>query len=440
MQIKHSAYTLGLDIGIASVGWCALGKEYIIDLGVRTFDKAETADKGESLNLVRRTARLARRRLRRRAWRLKKLVRILKQFGLIEHKNTLCSSNKNLWQLRVEGLDRLFTPEEWARVMYHLCKHRGFHWASLAEEQQAATDSKGEGGKVTQGLKENAKHMETKKYRTAAEMILAEYPTAQRNKNGDYGKALSRVLLGRELTKLFEEQRKLGNPHATAELEKTILGIGDQKTGLFWIQKPALSGTALLNMLGKCTFEKDQFRAPKASFSAERHVWLTRLNNLRLSIGGTLRPLTEQERQLILPLPYQQAGDFTYRQLLNALSKHGLVPPDTRIAGLTYPSEQQKTESKLKDPESVALVKLPGWQTLHKTLAQAGLETEWHSLAGKALSGKPELLDQIAWVLSIYKDDEEVRQKLQTLSLPEAMLPALLKLRFDKFHALSLKT
>ena len=39
---------IGLDIGIASVGWAVVenGKR-IIDLGVRTFDKAETAKKNK---------------------------------------------------------------------------------------------------------------------------------------------------------------------------------------------------------------------------------------------------------------------------------------------------------------------------------------------------------------------------------------------------------
>lgn len=66
-----ATYTIGLDIGIASVGWCAFGETHILDLGVRAFDKAETAKEGESLNLARRSARLMRRRLFRRAWRLK---------------------------------------------------------------------------------------------------------------------------------------------------------------------------------------------------------------------------------------------------------------------------------------------------------------------------------------------------------------------------------
>lgn len=206
------------------------------------------------------------------------------------------------WRLRVEGLDRLLTPEEWARVIYHLCKHRGFHWVSRAEERKAAEDAKGEGGKVKQGLAATKKLMQEKGYRTAAVMVLAEFPDAQRNKQGDYGKALSRVLLSQELTALFTRQREYGNPHAGMEFQVAILGNGDRKSGLFWEQKPALSGLNLLKMLGHCTFEKDQYRAPKASFTAERHVWLTRLNNLRIAVDGVTRPLNEQERQIALPL------------------------------------------------------------------------------------------------------------------------------------------
>lgn len=53
-------YTLGLDIGIASVGAALLLKNQILGLHVRTFEKAETGE-GESLNKARREARLVRR-------------------------------------------------------------------------------------------------------------------------------------------------------------------------------------------------------------------------------------------------------------------------------------------------------------------------------------------------------------------------------------------
>jgi CRISPR-associated endonuclease Csn1 len=444
MQSQIRPYTIGLDIGIASVGWCALGESRIIDLGVRAFDKAETAKEGDSLNLVRRSARLMRRRLRRRAWRLTKLARLFKRQGLIADVG-LCKDQRTVvrspWQLRVDGLDRRLDAEEWARVIYHLCKHRGFHWVSRAEETKAAADVKGEGGKVKQGLADTAKLMMEKRYRSAAEMVLAEFPKAQRNKRGDYGKALSRLALGSEMAELFKRQREFGNPHTGDVLVEAILGKGDHKSGLFWAQKPALAGTDLLKMLGKCPFEKSEYRAPKASFTAERHVWLTRLNNLRVVVDGSTRCLREEERRLALPLPYQQAGNFTYKQLRNALVKAGLLPDSFSFAGLSYPSAAQQSDGKAKDPESAVLVRLPAWQDLRLTLKKAGLETEWEGMAGAATSGKPELLDSIAWVLSVFKDDDEVGAELRKLPLPalEKMVDALLDIRFDKFHALSLK-
>ena len=442
-----ATYTIGLDIGIASVGWCVLGENHIIDLGVRAFDKAETAKEGESLNLARRSARLMRRRLFRRAWRLKKLARLLKGEGLIADTKLFKPEqpfSSSLWQLRVDGLDRRLSDEEWARVIYHLCKHRGFHWISRAEAKQAEGDSKSEGGKVKQGLAGTAKLMDEKGYRSAAEMVLAEFPNAQRNKQGEYTKALSRELLAKELALLFAKQREFGNLHVSSALETRILDNGDKKNGLFWQQKPALAGADLLKMLGTCTFEKGEYRAPKASFTAERHVWLTRLNNLRIVTDGITRQLTEQERQLCLPLPYQQAGDLTYKQLGSALTNAGLLAPDSfKFIGLAYPTDAQKIEGKAKDPESATLIKIPAWQELRKTLTnpKAGLNDEWKKISGDALCGQPEIFDQIAWVLSVYKDDDEVRAELAKLPLTnhDALIDALLNIRFDKFHALSLK-
>ena len=433
------SHTIGLDIGIASVGWCVLGERRIIDLGVRAFDKAETAKEGESLNKVRRDARLMRHRLQNRAWRLTKLARRLKKYGLIENIAVLkappCNGQKtpNLWALRVAALDRCLSPEEWARVIYHLCKHRGFHWISRAEEKKADEDKTGEGGKVKQGLAGTKKLMAENGYRSVAEMVLAVFPTAQRNKAGDYGKALSRVLLAHELAQLFQRQRELGNRHADSGLEETILGQGDRQGGLFWQQKPALAGAQLLAMLGKCTFEKSEYRAPKASFTAERHVWLTRLNNLRIVVDGSTRPLNEAERLHALPLPYKQAGDFTYKQLHAALAKKGLLPESFAFAGLR--------SSKGKDPLSERLVKLPAWQELRSAFKKAGLETEWEGLAGAAMSGNPETLDRIARVLTVFKDGEEVERELRALALPgaETTVQALLDLGFSDFHALSLK-
>ena len=64
-------YGIGLDIGIASVGWAIVALDEnerpcgIIRMGSRIFEKAEQPKTGESLAAPRREARSARRRLRR---------------------------------------------------------------------------------------------------------------------------------------------------------------------------------------------------------------------------------------------------------------------------------------------------------------------------------------------------------------------------------------
>lgn len=444
MQSKQNfgSLTFGFDIGIASVGWAVLNEKRIVDLGVRCFDKAETAKEGESLNLARRNARLLRRRLRRRAWRLTKLARLLKHEGLISDVSVLKQppskgfAMPNLWQLRVDALNRKLNSEEWARVIYHLCKHRGFHWVSKAEkikDEEGASET----GKVKKGLAGTTKLMKEKGYRTAAEMVLAEFPDAQRNKQGEYSKALERELLSSEFAKLFDAQCSFGNPHTSPVLEEKLL---NRKTGLFWAQKPSLSGEALLKMLGKCTFEKSEYRAPKASFTAERHVWLTRLNNLRLVVGGSIRSLSEDERRLVIDLPYNQASDLKYKQIKSVLVKQAGLSETARFTGLSYPSASQLESGKAKDPEDSILVKMPAFQELRKTFKE-GLETEWQGLVIAAMAGEASLLDQIAWVLSIYKEDDEVERELSKLNLPNKakMIDALLGVRFDKFSNLSLK-
>jgi CRISPR-associated endonuclease Csn1 len=437
--------TFGLDIGIASVGWAVLSEERIIDLGVRCFDKAETAEKGESLNLARRQARLLRRRLQRRAWRLTKLARVLRQQGLIpssEFFKQCPDVTDSVWQLRVAGLDRLLTSLEWARVIYHLCKHRGFHWISKAEEARAESDS--EGGRVKKGLDETRRRMQERGYRSAAEMLLSEFPNQpQRNKQGNYDKALSRVLLDQELALLFATQRRLGHPHAGTALETLIRGDGLSRSGLFWQQKPALSGEDLLKMLGRCTFERSEYRAPKSSFSAERHVWLTRLNNLRLVVDGESRALNATERQTVLQLPYTSGEKYTYKNLRSALVKQGLLTEAFRFGGLHYPSEAAKDQA--KDPEEQILIKLPAWHELRLAFKRAKLDSAWQQISTPALEGHPEMLDQIGWVLSVYKDDGEIAKQLRELPLPvadvdkSACLNVLQGIRFDKFSNLSLK-
>lgn len=439
MSVKPAgSLTIGLDIGIASVGWAVLAPDRIVALGVRAFDKAEN-EKGEPLNLARRMARTARTRLERRALRLKRLRRLLRDAGLapladpaafVTPPRSRHDPPNDPWHLRAQALDRRLAPDEWARVLYHLVKHRGFY-AARKSEMAVSANAKDEQRKQKQGLLAGVARTEqllgapeSRRYRTLGELAAKDetFAQAKRNKAGSYANSFSRLLLRDELHTLFTRQRELGNPHASEALHAQV----DE---LFWHQKPALSGEAMLEMLGRCTFEKDEFRAAKRTWSAERFVWLTRLNNLRILHNGKHRALTEAERQVAVNLPYiQKTQPIKYIHLRKALDKAVGFPDEASFAGLSYRHDAKK------DPENEKLGECKGWHELRKAFERAGLDSSWQRVSQDAA-----LLDAIGTALSIYKTDDELRTELSKLGLSDAETETLLPVSFSDFIQLSLK-
>lgn len=426
MEGNRKDLTFGFDVGIASVGWAVLSPERIINLGVRAFDKAEN-EKGEPLNLARRLARTQRTRLSRRVMRLKKLRRLLRDHGLLASADetgfvtpprSRNDTPNDPWFLRARGLDAKLEPGEWARALYHLIKHRGFYSARKSE----TADEKSEGGKLLKGVHGTAHLRAEKNYRTLGELLAKDeaFKSGKRNKAGSYANSLSRHELGEELKLLFAQQRALGNPHASEALQAQVVE-------LFEYQKPALTGEAMLKLIGKCTFEKDEYRAPKCAYSAERFVWLTKLNNLRIKHNGEERPLTEAERQIVLPMPYKLAK-LSYKQVRKELEKRMGLPAEASFSGVAY------THRDKKEPEDATLIELKAWHELRKAFEKAGLESSW-----QRISCDPQTMDSIAEALSINKTDDEIRPALTTLGLNEKEAEALLEVDFKYFLKLSLK-
>lgn len=412
----YQPYTLGLDIGIASVGAALLGENHILGLHVRTFDRAETKDKGESLNKIRRDARLVRRRLYRRAQRLLRLCRLFKRRGMI-HKAapSAFASPVSPWILRAEGLDRRLNDQEWAAALYHIVKHRGFQ---SNRKSEAKADEKA--GQMLRGVNANKVLLQESGYRTMGELAARHesFVEAKRNKGGSYSHTFSRADLEAELHLLFERQRELGNPQADAEFESAVHVLLMQR-------KPTLSGVNLLKMVGYCTFEPNEYRAPKASHTAERFVWLTRLNNLRISGLGETRALDGTERQLLMSKPFTQAK-LTYKQVRSALD----LPEQYRFLGLRYP----RATDNAKNPEDATLFEAKAFHALRKAYEGAGLKDEWQR---DSLS--PERLDALAYALTAFKDDDEARAWLSQQGIEARIIEAVLEVSFSEFIRLSIK-
>lgn len=411
---EHQPYTLGLDIGIASVGAALITDTRFLGLFVRTFDKAETADRGESLNKIRREARLTRRRIRRRAHRLLRLCRLMKREGLIENAapDAFQNPERSPWELRAVGLDEKLSPKEWASVLYHLVKHRGFlsnRKADAADEQM---------GKMLSGIRDNQPCI--RQYRTVGEAYFKDdqFKEAKRNKGGEYKRTIARKDLEAELQTLFAAQRSLGNPHTGQAFEETV-------RHLLMHRRPVLSGDALLKMVGPCTFEPQEKRAPKAGYLAQRFVWLTKLNNLRITERGKTRSLTEAERSILLEKPFNQAK-LTYQQVKKTLE----LDPNATFNGVSYASRAGKE----KDPETAVFFEAKAFHELRKAYASAGLETAWQR---DRLN--PARLENLAYAATCFKDDAEASQYLQEKGVETDVIEAVLPVNFEQFIALSQK-
>lgn len=281
MQQKPQRYILGLDLGIASVGWaCVWADENehpigLLDCGVRMFERAEVPKTGDSLALARRQARSVRRLIRRRAHRLLRLRRLLKREGVLlsadfDENGLVRGLPIDAWALRVAGLDRKLNNKEWAAVLLHLVKHRGY----LSQRKNETQSKDKELGRLLAGVNGNREALQNRsdEYRTAAELAVKKFAAENNgslcNKGGDYSHTFDRKDLQRELHLLFARQRALGNPFTSSEMEAAV----DE---LLMKQRSALQGEAVLKMLGRCTFEPSEYKAAKNTYSAERFVWLT---------------------------------------------------------------------------------------------------------------------------------------------------------------------
>ena len=439
-------YRIGLDIGIASVGWAVLENNShdepfrIIDMGVRIFDTAEQPKTGASLAAPRREARSARRRLRRRGHRLERIKKLFQAEGLIDIEEFEARYKRaglpDVYRLRYEGLDRKLNNDELAQVLLHIAKHRGFKSTSKAEDG-ADSDT----GEVKKSISANKALMSEKGYRTVGEMIYLDenfrtecpwteegYILTPRNKSGDYKHTVLRDMLADEVRSLFDAQRSMGNMNASEELENAYLDImlGQRSfdMGPGSPSKYAMEGFE--DRVGLCTFEgkNGEKRAPKAAYTSELFVALEKINHTKIvSNDGSTRFFTQDERDTIISLIHRQQS-VKYITVRKAI---GLAEGE-RFYNLNY---SQKAGSK-KSAEETDFVKLENYHKIRKALND-------DMVSDHLGQEKIQLYDSIAAILTLFKNDDSRISRLEKLSIAPECYDALLEMSPNKFHNLSLK-
>ena len=121
-------YRIGFDIGIGSVGWAVLENDAlteepckILKMGVRTFAVNEVEKTGESTAKDRREKRGLHRRTRRRAHRLERIKKQLKNiFGDDVEQKAEKIKNVDVYELRAKSLDEKLCNEELYKVVINI--------------------------------------------------------------------------------------------------------------------------------------------------------------------------------------------------------------------------------------------------------------------------------------------------------------------------------
>ena len=322
-------YRLGLDIGIASVGAAVVQTNsfdnpcHLTEPDVRIFPAAECRENGKnngkSAAVPRRECRSTRRRIRRKQLRMNCIKQALQKADIINidefMKRYSDGTIPNVYQLRYEGLDRLLTDDEFAQILIHIAKHRGFLSTRRADKKDK------ESGAILAATSANQKLMMEKGYRTVGEMMYLDesfhtpcssneqgFIVTPRNKAKDYKHTIYRSMLVDEVHALFDAQRKFGNTKATETLESEYLeimtrqrsydlGPGLQADGT----KSPFAMDGYKSNAGECTFYKNETRAAKGTYTAELSITLQKINNLKLvDRYGDDRFLTDEEKQKIL--------------------------------------------------------------------------------------------------------------------------------------------
>ena len=317
-------YTLGLDLGVASIGWALIseyGDNFNLEAwGSRIFEQGLESDgldaisrgKGTSRAAERRLKKASRRQYSRRRDRKEKLKRILTENGMLPDPFTpdfFIALDQKLMQTLPEAerehashiapylyrklaLDRPLTKEEFGRAIYHLAQRRGYR-------SNRKLDLKAENSKETGVVKESIAKLKSEMEQTHARTIAEYFCTVDPEKERIRTRYTDRAMYEDEFRKICEAQRALVSPDLEKDLYKAI-----------FFQNKLKSAKGLV---GKCEIHPELRRCSMASEEAQLFRIYTTVSNLRVQNGDAVRPLTEEEREKAIAFLNGYSDKFTVR-------------------------------------------------------------------------------------------------------------------------------
>ena len=406
-----SKLVLGLDVGIASVGWGIIDYDNnnIVDCGVRLFPERDTKS-----NEDRRSFRSSRRLIRRREHRLERIKKILRENNIID------DNFKNLdnpYEIRCKGLNERLTNEELATAILHLAKRRGVTGKWTIEEDKKKTDD----SESTKGiLSNNTKELKNK--------YICELQLERLNEDGKIRgnqNCFTTEQYIKELDKIFENQ------NLRSEIKEEIRNIikdrreyyegpGNSKSltpyGRFILKDGEVVEINFIDkMRGTCTLFPKEKRAPKNSYSACLYNFLNDLNNL--TIEG--EHLTPELKKHLIDEYIDKKGSISIEQLRKEL--------DVEDISLIHGFRIDKKNEPL----------ITTFDTYKKCLGLIKKQD-----LNPCVCEDKKLFDQISDILTSYKGIDERKRELEKLDqrLNSNDIEILANLSgFTQYHSLSFK-
>lgn len=358
---------LGLDVGIASVGWALIELEpaqenlrkrgSIIACGVWSFDPPEekTRDCALSKTQIRRELRGRRRNLRRRRQRMRLLRELFHQHGLLpnEHRDALRWPGLEPKALRQKALSAPLGPVELAVALGNIARRRGFKSNARSP--------------VSMGSDEAA-------------------PSGRREE------------LAREARAIMRAQAAFAATPLSPAFEQEFMRIA-------FSQRPFAEEAS---RVGPCPLEPTQKRSAKHSFSIELFRCLARLNSLKLFEDERLRRLCPFEISRVVR-EFGETATMTYADLRKQLA----LPSHARFLGVA-----REEEASL---DFVTRTGAAAGAFRSRELVVASLGEE----AWRELRSSPERLDAIADILSFRAAPQSLAAALAATGSAPPLIEAL---------------
>lgn len=436
---------VGIDVGIASVGWCITQKSdmSIIKHGSYLFPTVDDPKNSKLLNVTRREKRSLRRQYSREKTRKRDFIKFLidhkyitditfdreckfvdefRKKYLIPNDQKLNKENTSdlptIYYLRKKALQEKISQNDLWTLLYWYLSHRGFKYEVTDKDEKKK-------------IAEIEQDLASSDVKINIDNILATQITYFRKYqkiNGDLNRIFKNEWWVKEIEQVLEKQavdknlcnRFLYDEKSFFKRQRSFaVGPGNEKTptqyGIYALNEAGEVYPKYKNIfektIGKCSIYPEEKRAPKNSLSAEIFNLLNDCNNLTIKIAGHNKKLTTVDKWEIIKISCEKKANLKSIQkyITNKYKQDEIT--DNNIEGFRVKGEK-------KDP---IITELTSFHLCKKLLPDLSLEDIVVDTSLKEIDfqyKEQNIVDKIINVFQEHKDIETRHKEIkETLNI-----------------------